>query len=104
MKTIEDALGSLPLAQITAQDCVSSLVGQWVKIKKEMISANQEGLTPTKQRAVQDNILQPLRQVKGLSDDVKILYLEAELKVYKSHRYMYFPNHHTTVSYNCITM
>lgn len=87
MKAIEHALSSLPVTQISTEDCVTSLVGQWVKIKREIINANPEGLSQGEKKTMQRNILQALRQVKGLSDDVKSVYLETELKLYKSNRY-----------------
>ena len=82
MKAIENALVSLPMSQIATEECVSSLVAQWVKIKRDVI---KEGVFPCEDKTRQQSILQALRQVKSLTDDTKILYLEAELKLYKSH-------------------
>ena len=85
MSTIERAITSLPTNQITEQETVTLLVGQWVRVKRHIVvESSQQFLEDIK--SVGRSLGSSLNRVCGVSDEVKILYLETELGMYQGQR------------------
>ena len=87
MATVEKVITSLPANQIAEQETISLLVGQWGRIKRHLANeSNQFSLEEGGSAGSGRSLATPLRKVGGVSEEVKILYLEAELNMYQSQR------------------
>ena len=87
MVTIEKAIASLPANQIAEQETMSLLVGQWMRVKRHLANeSNQFALEDGSSASSGRSLAPALRKVGGISDGVKILYLEAELNMYQGQR------------------
>ncbi len=87
MATVEKVITSLPANQIAEQETISLLVGQWVRVKRHLANeSNQLSLEEGGPAGSGRSLATALRKVGGVSDDVKILYLEAELNMYQGQR------------------
>ena len=85
MLTVERAITSLPTNQITDQETMISLVSQWIRIKRHLASESNQ-LSPKEARFAGRSLMSALKRVNGLSDDVRILYLETELSMCQGQR------------------
>ena len=78
LTTLNQALSSLPHSLLSSCDFMEIIVSQWVRTK-ELISAEEAGASPSKKlgQTVVEN-------AKGLSNQLKIQYLEHELATGKA--------------------
>ena len=87
MATVEKAITTLPANQIAEQETVSLLVGQWVRMKRHLANeSSQLTSEDTNSTGSGRSLASALNRVGVVSDDVKILYLEAELNMYQVQR------------------
>ena len=87
MATVEKAITSLPANQIAEQETMSLVVSQWARVKRHL--ANEADHFTSEDRGSVGSgrsLATVLRKVGGISDEVKVLYLEAELNMYQSQR------------------
>ena len=87
--TLEKAITSLSTNQIAEMDTVTLLVGQWVRVKRHIaIESSQQSSMDVK--SVGRSLASVLSQVGGVSNEVRLLYLETELDMYQGQRSVTF--------------